>query len=214
MFEGCRIASRGAVSVAESPLDVPYTSQGRRAALVHPDVRGGAVKPGTDPSEPAKGAILLEPGKKVSVHGVVTKPTRKERKDGPPLVEAELTRDEGSPVTVVWWEETGAPVEGSHVSVTGTVRLYGERPYVSVEDTRWLRPRTEDVAPGPHPYQRLLRYLYECVEAESGLDTILDPKDARILPLEQGRDPVVTRDANSDTPEYLTKERERRWFRI
>ena len=48
------------------------------------------MKPGTDPSEPAKGAILLEPGKKVSVHGVVTKPTRKERKDGPPLVEAEL----------------------------------------------------------------------------------------------------------------------------
>lgn len=173
------------------------------------------MQPGIDgPESAASSVALLEPGKKVSVHGVVTKPRRKERRDGPPLIEADLMRDHGSPVTVVWWEETEAPVEGVRISVTGTVYLFGNKPYVSVEDTRRLRPRASSRGPGAHPHQRLLRYLYECVEAESGLDTILDPKDDRILALVEGRDPAVTRNADTDPPVFLTKEAERRWFQI
>ncbi len=173
------------------------------------------MKPGVEPPEAVTSvATLLEPGKKVSIHGVVTNPRRKERKDGPPLIEADLSRNEGSPVTVVWWDETEAPIEGARVSVTGKVCLFGSKAYVSVEDTRRLRPRGRDRGPGPHPYQRLLRYLYECVEAESGLETILGPKDDRILALVEGRDPAVTRNADTDPPEYLTKEKERLWFRI
>lgn len=160
------------------------------------------------------GAPFLELEKKVSVHGVVKDRQSKPIMAKPPMVKAVLVRDAGSPVPVVWWDEMDAPPEGSRVSVSGTVlESFGEL-YISVEDTRWLRPHPEGLAPGTHPYHRLLRYLYECVEAESGLDTILDPKDDRILILQEGRDPAVTRNAETGGPVYLTREEHQRWFQI
>lgn len=175
---------------------------------------GGPVGEEVDPADAlTAGVALLEPGKKVAVYGVLRNRKVKPRKGRSPIVEGLLERPNASSIPVTWWEETEAPPEGSRVSVAGTVRTLFDVPYVSADETRRLRQTPGEAPHLEHANHVLLRYLYECVEAEAGLDTIIDPKDDRILILEGGRDPAVTRDADHDDPVFLTGEDERRWFR-
>jgi hypothetical protein len=116
--------------------------------------------------------------------GAVEQRRVRQTRAGKPYVQASLVSDDGTAITVNWWNAEQAPAAGQPVAVSGKWSAQWES--LSADDTKPLPSPSADIA----FEHRLIGYYRACLEAEQAAQSVLSLGGRGTLVLESGPSPL------------------------